>query len=142
MLDGEPDPPFWRPSIAELSAELGWRWVLVLPGLVAATLLLGWMVFSPGIGVWSVGSYLLTLLAALGISTGAVAFSRVMKRIREPFCIHCGYPLVGLENHSRCPECGRRFDFAMVAEYRKNPGWFAQRYRLSGRNPGEVRAER
>ena len=57
-------------------------------------------------------------------------FRRAAKARREPFCIFCGYNLTGLPDRYRCPECGRPYTWQLIAEYRRDPAWFRERWRL------------
>ena len=67
------------------------------------------------------------LPVVLAISTA----KDVIRARREPFCIHCGYGLTGLPDNHACPECGRRYSFRIIDEYRRDPHWFIERYRAS-----------
>src|SRR5262249_31891301 len=48
----------------------------------------------------------------------------------EPFCIFCGYSLQGLPERYRCPECERAYTPEMIADYRRDPEWFRQRWKM------------
>lgn len=54
----------------------------------------------------------------------------ILRSRKGPFCIHCGYTLMGLPDHHTCPECGETYSFATIEEYRRDPNWFIRRYTM------------
>lgn len=49
----------------------------------------------------------------------------------EPYCLHCNYPLKGLVDSSKCPECGRPFVEILVRN--SFPGASGNRYQSKTR---------
>ena len=133
----DPQAPFWAPDWMETLALLGWRWIIIV-GVAGIVVALGWFFWHHE---WLALGYSFAL-GKLAIVLGTVVFSLVIwirknatRMRREPFCIHCGYSLVGLADGELCPECGRRFRLVVTEEYRRDPQWFVQRYRARGRAP-------
>ncbi len=129
--------PFWLPDWKTSVKLLGWRWMIVV-GLVALLVLFAWLVFH--------GRYFLLsfsgIIVKLGIFVVAGFFSMwayIRKSAtqfrRDPFCVHCGYSLEGHNDGEVCPECGRRSNFAVCREYKRDPHWFIQRYRKRAITP-------
>ena len=147
--DAGPDVPFWRPTWRDAARHLGWRWVLFLPAVGVGGLLASFPWWPRG-AWWPVLGQLKLLLWAGGlavVAAGAAVKSTIARRT-DPFCIHCGYDLTGLPDGHACPECGRPFTLAAIAEYRRDPAWFAQRVRARTPTPmtsitaGPVRRKR
>jgi hypothetical protein len=130
------DVPFWRPGWGDILKHMGWRWLLLLPGVAVLGIfavvpwqpaLLQFLLLGGGkLAIIFVGG-------ALGIA-GAGVRSAVHQR-KDPFCIHCGYDLIGLPDHHTCPECGRPFSLRLIEEYRRDPQWFIKRYKARGEMP-------
>jgi hypothetical protein len=124
--------PFWRPSGADLFRHLGWRNIFFLPaaGLLALVI---YGFFEPGLYLFFV-SYLgikfTTLAIAIPIALSGWAIGAAVRARKDPFCIHCGQCLLGLPAIYTCPECGRPYDLALVDDYRRDPKWFIQRWRM------------
>ena len=121
--------PFWLPSWQETAKQLGWRWILVLPavavvGLIAAGFFVDHRLWTL---LWYLGIKLLVIACALPIVLMMELARNATRGRQTPFCIHCGYDLVGLPDHHRCPECGRPYSLAVIDEYRRDPRWFIQR---------------
>lgn len=130
-MPGDPveEPPWWKPSLADSLRQLGWRWIFLLPlGLVIVAVAAA--IALPDIAIYVFASGKLILLAG-GIAFGLAAkgLREAIRLRKEPFCIHCGYNLTGLPDGHRCPECGRTYSWVVIAEYRKDPNWFIQRWR-------------
>ncbi|CAN5495368.1 hypothetical protein BH09PLA1_BH09PLA1_33890 [soil metagenome] len=124
------DVPWWTPSAGEIARHLGWRWIYVVPAgaaLVALFLLPqrpGYLQFA--IGLWKP----LIIIVALPTAAAMRSIKTIVQHRKDPFCIHCGYTLLGLPDGHRCPECGRQFSLATIEEYRRDPHWFARRWKL------------
>jgi len=135
-LGSEDDPTWWQPGWHDVKRFVGWRWVLLAPAVLCVLAIAGGWYFPPVRGV------ALVIGVKLGLAVFAFAFSLVgyvtrmaLKAGSEPFCIYCGYNLTGLPDEHRCPECGRAYTHAIIAEYRKDPSWFIERWKLSHRTP-------
>ena len=125
------------PKLGDSARYLGWRWILAVPAAVIILMALA--------AVTVRGAFLLPLLFA-GIKLVVIALAlpfvlllemwrKAIHSRKEPFCIHCGYGLTGLPDHHTCPECGRPYTFATINEYRRDPHWFKQRYKMIGHLP-------
>jgi hypothetical protein len=134
MFDG--DVPWWRPRPWDVARAIGWWWLLLVPMvLVLGGVLLGailgvlpWSIFLVWAKIW--------LVMIAGIASIVIYGVRnVVKNRRDPFCIHCGYSLSGLGASGTCPECGRPYLSSLIDEYRRDPHFFAERYRSSRRLP-------
>jgi len=128
---------WWRPTWQDMLRHVGWRWIFALPAL--------------GVVVWlfacAAHPELLRIVLYLGIKGAIMALALpavlIGYLVREataartdPFCIHCGYSLVGLgEEAGTCPECGRPYTRQVIEEYRRDPQWFIARYRAHGQLP-------
>jgi len=75
------------------------------------------------------------VVGALAITLTGYVIRRAVRARREPFCIHCGYNLSGLPDNYRCPECGRPYTWRLIAEYRRDPRWFIERYKARQKLP-------
>ena len=125
------DVPWWTPTWRDLARQLGWKWMLALPAIALAawgiaSIVRGEMrapLFLAGAKILAL-SLVLPFLLLLEFGRHAIAARK------EPFCIHCGYGLSGLPDDHTCPECGRRYRFAWIDEYRRDPHGFRQRYRM------------
>jgi hypothetical protein len=132
--DIQPDPDgritWWKPTLGDSICRVGWAWMWVLAPVFLAALL---VVIQPWLGplalIWGIKLWALLIAAAVALVFKGVQLAA--KARREPFCIHCGYTLTGLPDHHICPECGRPYSFALVEEYRKDPMWFAQRWKIA-----------
>lgn len=127
---------WWKPSWRDAWLHLGWRWIFLLPvlGLIVLLVpLLRWpSVLSPFLPI---GIQYATFVGAIVITLAGFAVRRAVRARREPFCIFCGYNLRGLPDHYRCPECGRPYTWRLIAEYRRDPLWFIERYRAARKLP-------
>lgn len=124
---------WWRPSFADTCRSIGWRWIFLLPSTLLILLL---VIPSTWIGILVLlEAKLLLLTGAIALTLASVVFRRAARARTEPFCIFCGYNLTGLPDHYRCPECGRPYTWRLIAEYRKDPQWFIDRYKALRRLP-------
>src|SRR5262245_48842847 len=131
---------WWRPGWHDVVEYVGWRWLLIIPaiGLIALILvswLTGWVVPF----VLRRNPAFVAAEAKLGIIAGGIALSciayvtrRAVRARSEPFCIYCGYNLSNLPDDYRCPECGRPYTWKLIAEYRRDPHWFIERWKMHG----------
>lgn len=132
LVDAKPgeDVPWWRPSASEIAKRLGWRWIyfvpaaIVLVGLLLLPLRPRYAEVLPGL--WKP----LVIIVALPLGAAVRAMKTIVQHRKDPFCIHCGYTLLGLPDGQRCPECGRQFHLATIEEYRRDPHWFVKRWKL------------
>ena len=128
------DVRWWRPSWQDTMQHVGWRWVFLVPVLMLAALLLVPLRWMP----WPlvlVEAKVLLFAGAIALTLAGYVFRRAARARTQPFCIFCGYNLTGLPDHYRCPECGRPFSWRVIAEYRRDPEWFIERYRALRRLP-------
>jgi hypothetical protein len=123
------DVAWWTPGWREVVEDLPWWWWVLSVGLalaIVADVLVG-VLGARGMGlaalVWGLK------LGPCAVPLAVYAVHRAVKLRRDPFCLHCGYSLVGHDARGDCPECGRPFDQQLVAEYRKDPHFFRERYR-------------
>lgn len=118
---------WYKPTWSETAALLGWRWVLCVP----AVALVGLLVWRPGLTLPILvnGWKLVVFAVAIPLTVFGAAAKRSIRNRKDPFCIHCGYSLVGLPDGHRCPECGQPFTLALVDEYRRDPDFFIHRHR-------------
>ena len=120
--------PWWFPSWTEVAKLLGWRWIFAVPSVaVLAVIAMGFLDRRYMGLLWVLGFKLLALAVGVPIALLANSARSAVQMRKEPFCIHCGYGLTGLPDNHICPECGRRFNLALVNEYRRNPHWFIER---------------
>lgn len=129
------DSPWYKPSLAQTAALLGWRWLYCLPVLLLLLLLL----FYPGLflQLFIYGWKLLVFLVALPIIAFLSSARHAIRNRKDPFCIHCGYSLVGLPDGHRCPECGQPFRLSVIEEYRRDPAFFIKRLQAARKHPKE-----
>jgi hypothetical protein len=129
---------WWRPSIRELLRQAGWAcWmILVSPlalgvALIAAAhfvgtdaIILGWL----GVRI------LLLWLIVPFVAWGHLRL-KAMHRRPDPYCVHCGYTLLGMPEEGKCPECGKPFRMKVIDMFRRDPQWVMAWWRFNGRPP-------
>ncbi len=139
---------WWKPGWSDMRKHVGWRWVFLFP---APLLLINLFVPLPVLGpILLAQIHFFIFMIAVGVTLAGYALRRAAHARREPFCIFCGYNLTGLPDHYRCPECGRPYTWRLIAEYRRDPSWFIERYNALKRLPpadtpfesGQVRSKR
>ena len=131
---------WWRPGWRDVAAQIGWGWLGLAPLLLLLLLLLATVVFPQlFVMVWVWGFKVWLFIVGLAITIAAQAIRTATHKRIDPFCIHCGYGLSGLPDHYRCPECGRPYSLELIEEYRRDPHWFVERWKMGkGRVPGSV----
>ena len=121
---------WWRPGWRDTWRYVGYRWIFLTPALgliILAVPLLRWpSVFSP---FFVLEAKLFVFVVAIALTLAGFVIRRAVRARKEPFCIYCGYNLTGLPDNYRCPECGRPYNWQLIAEYRRDPQWFIERYR-------------
>ena len=124
--------PFWHPTLAESLKYLGFRWLLVLPAAaLLAAIIFGICFDHRYLSVlWMIGPKWLIIAVALPLAAIGKMLRAAVRQRPDPFCIHCGYSLIGLPDNHRCPECGRTFSLSVIEEYRRDSHWFIQRYKM------------
>jgi len=131
QMPGDPveEPPWWKPTLGDSLRQLGWRWVFMLPAvLVLVGIVASFFIRDLGLFLF-INVKLILLAGGIAFGFAAKGLREAVRLRRDPFCIHCGYNLNGLPDGHRCPECGRPYSWAVIAEYRKDPNWFIQRWR-------------
>jgi hypothetical protein len=132
---GGVEPRWYLPSLGETARLLGWRWIYFIPAIALLALLL-WAAAWPVLLQFFVGYWKLVFIAVAAPTAVAInAAKHAIRNRRDPFCIHCGYGLSGLPDNYTCPECGHAYSHRMIEEYRRDPHWFIQRYRMAGDLP-------
>ncbi len=126
---------WWQPGWRDMWRYVGYRWVFLIPALLLPFgLLLPLRFYNAGlIVIW----VKLLVLPMVGVSIWLTRYVllRAVRARKEPFCVFCGYNLSGLPDNYRCPECGRPYTWRLIAEYRRDPQWFVERYRARTRLP-------
>jgi hypothetical protein len=134
-VDRGAEPPWYLPGPRETAKLFGWRWIFFLPA-VGLLVLLFWIPLRPGLIQLLVAWWKLWFIAvAVPVGIAINSAKHIIRARREPFCIHCGYGLVGLPEEYTCPECGRPYSRRVIDEYRQDPHWFIQRYRMAMKMP-------
>jgi hypothetical protein len=130
-VDAEPgeDVPWWKPGWGDVFRHLGWRWLWFTPA-AAIVLSLALLPLRPSYAQILFTFWKPIVVAVVVPSMMAVhALKTLVRQRNDPFCIHCGYSVVGLPDGHRCPECGRKFSLAVIEEYRRDPHWFVERWK-------------
>ncbi len=135
-LASDDEPTWWQPGWQDVKHFVGWRWILLAPAMLCILAFIGGWYLSPLRGAaLMIGTKLGLLVVAFAVSLVGYVTRMALKASSEPFCIYCGYNLTGLPDKYRCPECGREYTHAIIAEYRKDPQWFVERWKQSQRTP-------
>ncbi len=120
---------WYKPGVAETVRAMGWRWIYFLPALLVLALLIAipfHLILLQFLVPWI---KIIIFAVAIPVGVALKGAKELVKQRKEPFCIHCGYVLTGLPDHHNCPECGRKYNFRLIEEYRRDPQWFIERYR-------------
>ena len=140
-IESNEEPTWWRPGWHDVKHLVGWRWLLLLPAVIVLLLFAGGWYFVPLRGAAiAIGFKLGLVVFAFAVSLIGYVTRMAIRARSEPFCIFCGYSLIGLPDNYRCPECGRPYTHALIAEYRKDPNWFIERWKQSKRVPDAPKA--
>ncbi|TWT46136.1 hypothetical protein RAS1_25840 [Phycisphaerae bacterium RAS1] len=133
---GEGSLRWWRPGWHDVHAYVGWRWVLLAPLLLCLLMFIA-ALFQRGLRglLLLLGLKLFLFAGGVAVALAGYVARRAVRARREPFCIHCGYNLSGLPDDYRCPECGEPYTWRVIAEYRRDPQWFVERYSASHHLP-------
>ena len=126
---------WYKPTLAETIQLMGWRCIYFAPAVVLLALgaiSLRYIWLLPLLAVWW---KLLLVAVVLPGSYAVKSAAHIIRQRKDPFCIHCGYDLSGLADNHSCPECGERYTFRAVEEYRRDPAWFIHRYEMKGDLP-------
>jgi len=135
-IESDDEPTWWQPGWRDVKHLIGWRWVLLAPATVVVLLFaFGWYFVPLRGAAIAIGFKLGLVVFAFAVLLIGYVTRMAVKARTEPFCIFCGYSLTGLPDHYRCPECGRAYTHALIAEYRKDPHWFIERWKQSKRIP-------
>jgi predicted RNA-binding Zn-ribbon protein involved in translation (DUF1610 family) len=122
---------WWQPGWHDSVQYVGWRWLFLAPAIVLLAMLVGAFFFPPLRFILLIfGAKLLIFIGAVAMSLAAWVSRLAARARKEPFCIHCGYSLIGLPDNYRCPECGRPHTWRVIEEYRRDPLWFKKRYEM------------
>ncbi|HEY2588401.1 MAG TPA: hypothetical protein VGI81_21855 [Tepidisphaeraceae bacterium] len=136
-------PVWWRPPWGQLLRHAGWWWVLLVGPLAVGSALL--TVAILGGRPYAVCSWLGIRVVTAWLIIPPIAWGslrlKVMRLRTDPYCIHCGYTLIGLPEEGKCPECGRPYRMKVVEMFRRDPQWVMAWWRLSGRPPTVERFE-
>ena len=128
---------FWRPTIRQVLGRAGWVWVAtVLPVVLTGTMIvLGFLGGRPYALLWWVGLRLLLISLALPFLLWDHLTTKVYQTRQDPFCLHCGYTVLGLPEEGTCPECGKPYRMSVIHMFRHDPQWVIASWRFEGRAP-------
>lgn len=127
---------WWRPGWQDVVHHVGWRWILLSPAIgLALIYAASWYLPISRNLMWMLQFKILVFEAGIAISLAAYVVRKIIRARQEPFCIFCGYDLSTLPKSYRCPECGRPYTWDLIAEYRRDPQWFIERWRLRNNIP-------
>lgn len=134
---GAPRPKlvWWRPSLLELLGQVRWGWLFVLPVLGAAGMVAAGFKGAPYALLAWVGVRLLFFSLFLPLVAFDQLRLKVFRSRRDPYCIHCGYTLLGVPEEGVCPECGRAYRERVNRLFRRDPQWVIAYWRLTGHPP-------
>lgn len=120
-----------------------WLWLLIVPLLFGLALLIA------GLRSGGTLAFLFWLELKLILLTVAVPVvfwehyrNRLIRARSDPFCVHCGWTLVGLPDEGKCPECGRPYRMKVVTMFRADPRWVMSYWTFAGRPPFRIRQMR
>jgi hypothetical protein len=136
-----PKVSFWRPTIPEVLRQAGWVWAaLILPILLTMTMVaLGFVGGRKYVLLWWVGLRLMLISLALPFLLWDHLKTKVYLARRDPFCVHCGYTILGLPEEGTCPECGRTYRMSVIKMFRHDPQWVISYWRFDGHPPSVER---
>jgi hypothetical protein len=124
------DVRWYRPSLGETMQLMGWRWIYFIPAalMLVSLFLLPWQMWLLQFFVlwWKLAVIAVVLPTGYALNVA----KHILRSRKEPFCIHCGYELTGLVDDHICPECGERYTFRLIEEYKRDPQWFIKRYHM------------
>lgn len=125
----EPPITWWRPGWRDIVATVGWIWILLV--VMAAVVALASVVLLLLAGLTLMGVLIKPLLVLGGGAIALIGYviQKGIQARRDPFCIFCGYCLIGLPDNHRCPECGRPYTWQQIDDYRRDPQWFIERWK-------------
>jgi hypothetical protein len=131
LRDADGAVSWWMPSWRDAVRQVGWRWIFLAPAVLMFALFVG-AVFLRGLRapLLMMGGQVAVFVGAIALTMAGWVIRRAARARREPFCIHCGYNLSGLPDDYRCPECGRPYTWRLIEEYRRDPQWFIERWKL------------
>lgn len=129
---------WYLPTWGERLKLMGWRNVLWLPALALVALIIFELPYGlrfKYIGYWIAWWKPLVVLIGVPFSMAIARARTALKDRKDPFCIHCGYSTLGLEEGHPCPECGEPTSTPLCREYQRDPHWFIERYKTRHQVP-------